>query len=76
MAGLIDPKAEEERLSKRIAKNEADKAKINAKLSNDNFVRNAPAEVVAADRARVAELTAQNENFNRQLERVRRLGQS
>ena len=76
MAGLIDPKAEEERLSKRIAKNEADKAKINAKLANENFVRNAPAEVVAGDRARVADLTAQNESFARQLERVRRLGQS
>jgi valyl-tRNA synthetase len=74
MAGLIDPKAEIERLTKRIARNESDIAKLNAKLGNENFVRNAPPEVVAGDRARVAELLAQNESLKLQLERVRRLG--
>jgi valyl-tRNA synthetase len=74
MAGLIDPKAEIERLTKRIAKNESDIGKLNAKLGNENFVRNAPPEVVAGDRARVAELQAQNESLKMQLERVRRLG--
>jgi valyl-tRNA synthetase len=73
MAGLIDPKAEIERLTKRMAKHDSDLAKLHAKLGNDNFVKNAPPEVVAADRARVAELLAQNESFARQLERVRRL---
>jgi valyl-tRNA synthetase len=76
MAGLIDPKAEIDRLTKRIAKNEADIAKLNAKLGNANFVKNAPPDVVAADRARVAELEAQNANFARQLERVRTLGEN
>jgi len=74
MAGLIDPKVEMERLSKRIAKNTSDKAKIDAKLGNENFVRNAPAEVVAGDRARSAELEAQNASLSAQLERVRKLG--
>jgi valyl-tRNA synthetase len=74
MAGLIDPKAEVERVSKRIAKNESDIGKLNAKLGNENFVRNAPPEVVAADRARAAELEAQNASLARQLERVRKLG--
>jgi valyl-tRNA synthetase len=74
MAGLIDPKAEIERLTKRIARNASDIGKLNAKLGNENFVRNAPPEVVAGDRARVAELTAQNESLKAQLERVRRLG--
>jgi len=74
MAGLIDPKAEVERLTKRIAKNESDIGKLSAKLGNENFVRNAPPDVVAGDRARVAELTAQNESLKTQLERVRRLG--
>ena len=46
MAGLIDPQAEIERLSKRIAKNESDIGKLKAKLGNENFVRNAPPEVV------------------------------
>ena len=76
LAGLIDPKAELERLTKRIAKNDSDLGKLNAKLGNENFVRNAPPEVVAGDRARIAELTAQNESLKVQLERVRRLGGS
>jgi valyl-tRNA synthetase len=73
MAGLIDPKAEIERLTKRIAKNESDIGKLKAKLGNENFVRNAPPDVVAADRARVAELEAQNASLAAQLARVRRL---
>ena len=74
MAGLIDPKAEIERLTKRIAKNDSDIGKLRGKLGNENFVRNAPPEVVAADRARVAELEAQNASLAAQLERVRRIG--
>ena len=69
MAGLIDPKAEIERLTKRIAKNESDIGKLKAKLGNENFVRNAPPDVVAADRARMAELEAQNASLAAQLER-------
>jgi valyl-tRNA synthetase len=76
MAGLIDPKSEAERLSKLMAKNGSDLAKLEAKLGNANFVKNAPAEVVAGDRARVAELTAHNSSLAAQLERVRRLGGS
>jgi valyl-tRNA synthetase len=74
MEGLIDPKAEVERLSKRIAKNQADIGKLEAKLGNENFVRNAPPDVVAADRARAAELLSQNLSLAKQLERVRKLG--
>jgi valyl-tRNA synthetase len=74
MAGLIDPKAEIERLTKRIAKNDSDLGKLKGKLANENFVRNAPPDVVAADRARVAELEAQNASLASQLERVRRIG--
>jgi valyl-tRNA synthetase len=73
MAGLIDPKAEIERLTKRIAKNESDIGKMKAKLGNENFVRNAPPDVVAGDRARMAELESQNLSLAAQLERVRRL---
>ena len=76
MAGLIDPQAEVERLSKRIAKNESDIGKLEAKLGNANFVKNAPPDVVAADQARLAELKSQNAGLAVQLERVRRLGGS
>ena len=73
LAGLIDPVAEIDRLSKVIAKNESDVTKLSAKLGNDNFVKNAKPELVAADRARVAELAAQNQNLAAQLERLRKL---
>jgi valyl-tRNA synthetase len=76
MAGLIDPKAEADRLTKLMAKNDSDIAKLNAKLGNANFVKNAPPDVVAADRARAAELVARNAGLAGQLERVRRLGGS
>jgi valyl-tRNA synthetase len=76
MAGLIDPKAEADRLTKLMAKNDSDITKLNAKLANANFVRNAPPDVVAADRARAAELIARNAGLSVQLERVRRLGGS
>jgi valyl-tRNA synthetase len=73
MAGLIDAAAEADRLSKKIAKHAADLAKLNGKLGNANFVANAPPEVVAGDRARVAELESQQTRLQEQLERVRRL---
>jgi valyl-tRNA synthetase len=73
MAGLIDPKAEIDRLSKVIEKNKSDLGKLDAKLGNENFVKNAKPELVAADRARAAELLAQNINLVSQLERVRKL---
>ena len=74
MAGLIDPKAEVERLTKQIARNGGDLAKLNAKLGNESFVKNAPPDVVAADRARAADLVARNESLAAQLARVRTLG--
>jgi valyl-tRNA synthetase len=76
MTGLIDPKAEAERLTKLMAKNDGDLSKLNTKLGNANFVKNAPPDVVAADRARAAELIARNAGLAAQLERVRRLGGS
>jgi valyl-tRNA synthetase len=74
LAGLIDPVAEAERLGKVIGKNDSDITKLKAKLGNENFVRNAKPELVAADRARMAELESQNQNLGAQLERVRKLG--
>src|SRR5882672_2153722 len=54
MAGLIDVAAERERLDKRLAKARGELAKCHAKLGNANFVANAPAEVIAQERTRVA----------------------
>jgi valyl-tRNA synthetase len=73
MAGLIDAAAEAERLGKQLAKARKDLASTQGKLANENFVRNAPPEVVEAERARVAELERTVTNLTAQLERVRRL---
>jgi len=73
MAGLIDPAAELERLAKRVRKVESDIAKLEAKLSNEDFARNAPAEVVAKDQTRLAELRTELAQLTAQVERVNRL---
>ena len=73
MAGLIEPRAELERLAKRIAKIEADLAKTRTKLNNENFVRNAPAEVVVQERDRVRDFEAAIASLQQQADRVRAL---
>jgi valyl-tRNA synthetase len=73
MAGLIDAAAEAERIGKQLAKAAQDLNKTRAKLSNENFVRNAPPEVVEQERTRVAELERTVTNLTAQLERVRLL---
>jgi valyl-tRNA synthetase len=60
MAGLIDVEAELARLGKRRGKVEQELARASAKLGNENFVRNAPAEVVTQERERL-------EGFKREL---------
>jgi valyl-tRNA synthetase len=73
MAGLIDADAEIERLTKRIAKARDDHGKIMKKLSNENFVKNAPPDVVAQDRERVADFERTIASLETQLDRVRKL---
>jgi valyl-tRNA synthetase len=71
MAGLIDAAAEIERLGKLIGKTQADLGKIQARLANENFIRNAPAEVVAGERERERELARTVSSLGAQLTRVR-----
>jgi valyl-tRNA synthetase len=73
MAGLIEPEAELERLAKRLRKADSDAAKLTAKLSNADFVRSAPPEVVAKDRARLAELDTELAQLQAQIDRVNQL---
>jgi valyl-tRNA synthetase len=73
MAGLIDAAAEADRLAKRIVKAQEDLGKTNAKLTNDNFVRNAPEAVVALERERAADLERTIGGLQEQLTKVRRL---
>ena len=55
LAGLIDLAAEKARLAKEIGRIEVEIKKCEGKLGNANFVANAPAEVVAQERQRIAD---------------------
>ncbi|MBZ4200590.1 MAG: valine--tRNA ligase [Methylotenera sp.] len=67
----IDVAAEKERLGKEVARLEAEINKANAKLNNDSFVARAPAEVVAQEKARVAEFSANLEKLLSQLAKLK-----
>ncbi|NID04052.1 valine--tRNA ligase [Luteibacter jiangsuensis] len=71
LEGLIDVGAEKARLAKEIARVEGEIRKCEAKLGNANFVANAPAEVVAQERQRIADWTRQADAMR---EQARKLG--
>jgi valyl-tRNA synthetase len=74
MAGLIDIAAETARLGKQKDKVAADLARSQGKLGNENFVNNAPADVVTQERERVAEFGKQLAQLDEQLARLAELG--
>ena len=67
----IDVAAEKERLGKEVARLEAEISKANAKLNNESFVARAPAEVVAQEKARVAEFGTNLEKLLSQLAKLK-----
>ena len=73
MAGLIEPTAELERLARRLGKAQTDFNKLSGKLQNGDFAKNAPPEVVAKDRLRLAELQTEIGQLTAQIERVNQL---
>jgi valyl-tRNA synthetase len=66
----IDVDAERARLTKEIAKDDAEIAKLEAKLSNPAFADKAPAHVVALDRERLAKFKAHAESLRAQLRKL------
>jgi valyl-tRNA synthetase len=58
LEGVIDLAAELTRMKKELAKVEGDIAFLQKRLSNERYVSNAPAEVVAGDRAKLQESEA------------------
>ena len=73
MKGLIDPTAELERLAKRMRKAEIDFSKLEAKLSNSQFAKNAPPDIVAKDQQRLEELRTEIGQLTAQTARVSKL---
>jgi valyl-tRNA synthetase len=76
MQGLIDPAVELARLQKKQEKNQQEIKRALAKLENPNFVNNAPPEVVATERERIAQFEKVNESLARQIEIVQGLVQA
>ncbi|MBM4205174.1 MAG: valine--tRNA ligase [Gammaproteobacteria bacterium] len=68
LAGLIDLGAEKERLRKEVARLEGEINRINGKLSNQKFVANAPADVVAKEREKAADAQAKIDALRTQLD--------
>src|SRR5690606_12827280 len=71
---LIDLKVEAARLQKELGKVTEEIARLSKKLSNEKFVANAPAEVVAAEREKMAEYAESQARLATALERVREAG--
>ena len=70
LEGLVDLGAERTRLDKEIKRIEVEIAKCNGKLGNDNFVANAPADVVAQERQRLSDFSTQLGGLRQQRERL------
>src|ERR1700730_13839255 len=73
MKGLIDPTARLDRLAKRLRKAEVDLSKLEAKLSNSQFAKNAPPDIVAKDQQRLEELRTEIGQLSAQTARVTKL---
>lgn len=73
MQGLIDIDAERARLTKHQDKIKIDLQRSSGKLGNENFVNNAPADVVTQERARVAEFEKAIAQLTEQLEKLHEL---
>jgi valyl-tRNA synthetase len=70
LAGILDPRVERERLSKRISDLAADVARSEAKLASEGFVQRAPAEIVDKERAKLATLREEAASLATQLEEL------
>jgi valyl-tRNA synthetase len=57
LAGVLDLQAERERLEKELRKIDADLSVVEKKLANENFVKNAPSQVVDEQKTKFEELS-------------------
>jgi valyl-tRNA synthetase len=71
LKGVIDLSAERARLDKEIAKAEADIKRVDAKLSNEKFVANAPEEIVEEEKEKREAAVARKAKFLEALDRLK-----
>jgi len=70
MAGLIDKDAELKRLQKEVSRLEGEVKRFTGKLSNQNFVAKAPAEVIAKEKEKLANTETALKNMKDQYEKI------
>jgi valyl-tRNA synthetase len=70
LAGVLDPEVERERLRGRLAAIEADSVKVSTKLANQQFVANAPADIVEKERTRLRAFQEEQAALGVQLEEL------
>jgi len=73
LKGLVNVEEEERRLTKEIGKIEKEIEMFSKKLQNPNFVDRAPADVVAKEREKLAEVTAKKQVLEESLEKISHL---
>jgi len=73
LKGLVDVAAEEERLLKEIGKIEKEIEMFSKKLESPAFVDRAPAEIVAKERQKLAEVTGKKLVLEESLDKIRKL---
>jgi valyl-tRNA synthetase len=71
LKGVIDLSAEKARLDKELAKAEADIKRVDAKLSNEKFVANAPEEIVEEEKEKREAAVARKAKILEALERLK-----
>ena len=69
--GVIDLAAERARLDKELGKAEADIKRVDAKLSNEKFVANAPEEIVEEEKEKREEAVARKAKILEAIERLK-----
>ena len=73
LEGLIDAKEEMQRLNKRISKLIQEKEMLGSRLSNQNFVENAPKDLVEAQKDRFSVLSKELENLDLQINEIKKM---
>jgi valyl-tRNA synthetase len=74
LKGVIDLGAEKVRLDKEIAKADADIKRVDAKLSNEKFVANAPDDIVEEEKEKREAALARKAKLTEALERLQHVG--